>query len=528
MLRSTAALLTALALTAACGGDDDGPQADALPDAAAPTDTDTAEPPDVAPGDAAEPADVAPSDTAEPPDVAPDAATADTAAPDALPLHDPDSLFDLAALGDPTRADCAFAPAGQQLAGGALLDTWTVTYRSVEWVDGAPRPILIRAFAARRADAGDDAIPGVVVAHGLGGAAKLNDAVDAAARLRVVALAYTGPGGGAAADGNASEGLASGHASGYRMFDVLTDVRGSWFWAHTAAALRALTCLAARPGVDPDRLGMTGYSAGAVATLLATGVDPRIKAAVPLSGTGGWDVATESPHAWQHALLEAAGLTTASPEWTTLIDALDATAVVPGATGATLLVNGSTDEFFPLTAHVATYDALGGDKRTAIAANFDHGCYALTGVEAAANIEARALIRANGGQEAWFGHHFGTDPRFAALPAEPTMTLTPLGAVTQVVATVDESPAGLTVDKVTMWASDNASAVYFGVDLERSGLGVWQGLAPGTPSATLISYVDVQYRTAGLTPTRFALASRPAIPAGLVPSIRRIDSCLLP
>lgn len=544
MTHRTPALLIGLVLgaTACSDGATGATQSDtsdtaSAPDATADTTPVDTSPPVELPGsdtpsetstpDAVDTSDAAdPSDTADTADTAAPGDATDTSAPPTDVPVTSDALFDLALLGDAALADCTFTPGARTIRSGVLLDTWTVSYRSYEWAEGALHPILIRGFAARRVDATGQS-PGLIVAHGLGGASKLNDALDAAARLRTFALAYTGPGGGTEPD-NTSEGLPAGHGDGYRMFDVLEDSRGSWFWAHTTAALRGLTCLAERPEVDADRLGMTGYSAGGVATLIATGVDPRIKAAVPLSGTGAWFVATEAPNAWQHALLTAAGLSIASPEWQKLMAELDATVLVPGATGATLLINGSTDEFFPLTAHLATYDAIGGPKRTAIAANYDHGCYSLTGVEDADAIEARVKIRAEGGQAAWFGHHFGTDARFSALPAEPSVTLTTIGAATQITALIDESPAGLLVDKVTLWLSDDRSGLYVGIDLSRGAPGVWQALAPGTPSAQAITYVDAQYRTRAAPTTRFALASRPSIPAGLVPRIREITSCLLP
>ncbi len=247
-----------------------------------------------------------------------------------------------------------------------------------------------------------------------------------------------------------------------------------------------------------------------------------------MSGTGAWDVATLSTTAWQHELLRGAELTTASPEWTTLIAELDAARHVPDATGAILLVNGSTDEFFPVTAHTATYDAIGGPKRTAIAANFDHGCYGITGVEAAANIEARATVRAQGGQALWFGHFLTSDPRFATLPAEPTLTIDVSGGFTAGTATVDE-PDGYDVTGVTWWSSADGAVIWFGLDLQRLGPGTFGAVWPALPDSNATWYVDVTYRTDDLlAPTSFALASRPHVPAGFVPRIRAMNTCLAP
>lgn len=364
-------------------------------------------------------------------------------------------------------------------------------------------------------------------AHGLGGYAEENHATGLAALLKMFTIAYTGPGGGTAPE-NTSEGLPASYNNGYRMFDTIPDLRGSWFWAHAVAAMRALTCLESRPEVDKNRLGMTGFSAGSVVTLISSGADDRVKASVPLSGTGAWDVATQSPQAWQHKLLMQAGLSTASPEWQKLMAELITPAVMVGnAKAKVLMVNGSTDEFFPLTAHMATFDAIpGADKRTSIAANFDHGCYSVSGVESAKEIEDRASIRSSGGQRMWFSHWFGTDSKYAHVPAAPVVSVTPAGAATLFAAAVDEGGSELDVEEVRAWASNDDSFVYASATLDKSG-SVYQKLVPFTMQANTIYFVDVQYKTKSLLfPERFSTSSPPVIPSGLVPHIRSMDNCL--
>ncbi len=442
---------------------------------------------------------------------------------DAAPDAGPPPLFDLPLLRDAVDADCRFDNPRQTLRGLTLLDVWDVSYISYEVVDGQLHPIRMRAFAAR--PAGADGIPGIVQAHGLGGFAEPAHAEGPAALTGAFVIAYTGPGGGDAPE-NTSEGLPAGHAEGYRMFDVLDDARGSWFWAHGVAAMRALTCVENHPAVDRDRLGMTGYSAGAVATLMAAGVDDRIRAAVPLSGTGAWDLAVRSPTAWQHGLLDGAGLDTDSPEWTTLLEHLDVAELARGAAGAVLMVNGSSDEFFPLDAHRDTFDGLPGPAhRTSISGNYDHGCYALTGGEPADAIEERAVIRAEGGQRMWFAHHFGTDPAYATLPAAPTARVEPVGPVTIATAVVDVPPT-LRVRSVKYWWSNDRGLLFAATDLEDQGGGLWAGpVLPPEPQT--VWYVDVEYRT-GPASERFSLSTPPHIPDGFVANIRRNDTCLPP
>lgn len=436
------------------------------------------------------------------------------------------SLFDMPMIREQATAQCAFTNHRTAIKDGVTLDVWNVSYRSWESIGGGLQPILIRGFAAKPAGVASD-LPGVVQAHGLGGFAKESNATGLAALLGAFVVAYTGPGGGDAPE-NTSEGRSSGYDNNYRMFDTLDDLRGTWFWGHSTAGMRGLTCLEGRSEVDASRLGMTGYSAGAVATLISASVDDRIIAAVPLSGALAWDVASESPNAWQHGLLQVAGLTTSSPEWTTLMELVRADALLPDTRGAVLMVNGSTDEFFPLTAHMATYDGIGGaSKRTSFVGNLDHGCYALTGVEAASKIEARADVRARGGQRMWFGHWFGTNPVYAYLPAQPSATLTPVGAATFVTADVDEGGVSLDVGEVKIWWSNDDSLIYGSVSLDDQGNGVYSALAAFPTLANTITFVDVEYKTKDLiAPQRFSLSSRAAIPDGLVPDIRSMTSCV--
>ena len=439
-------------------------------------------------------------------------------------------LFDPAWIRDATTAECAFTETGTQWKNGVQVRTFQVSYRSWEYRDGGLVPIRIRGFASRPV-AGSGRLPGVVQAHGLGGMAEERHATGTAALTGTFVLAYTGPGGGTDEMGNRSEGLPAGDGNNYRMFDTLEDPRGSWFWGHTVAALRGLTCLATRPDVDPERLGMTGFSAGGVATLIAAGVDDRIRAAVPLSATGAWDVAVQAPKAWQHTLLAQAGLTTASPEWTRLIDHLDSARLLPNTRSAVLMVNGSADEFFPLTAHRTTWDAIPGTaKRTALVGNFDHGCYTLVSVEPKDVISDRAERAASGGQWFWFHHVFGTDSRCASMPEGPTPpTFVNLGGLFGATTMVDPGGSSLKVVEVRLWISQDAK-VWVSGQMQDQGNGLFltpgESLFPWDP-AGLVSFVDVVYSTRDLIGARqFSLSSPPTLPSAFVPDIRQIDTCL--
>jgi len=441
-------------------------------------------------------------------------------------VEEPQPLFDHEMIRDESTAACTFTNKKSMLKNGVLVDVWNVSYYSWEYLDGGLQPILMRGFAARPSLAGTP-MPGVVQAHGLGGFAKESHATGTAALLGMFVLAYTGPGGGDSPE-NTSGGLPSGHQDGYRMFDTLDDLRGSWFWGHSVAAMRALTCVEHHPDVDPTRLGVTGYSAGGVATSISSGVDDRIKAAVPLSGTLAWGVATEAEDAWQHNLLTAAGLSIASQEWLNLLELVNPQGIM-GQTGAkVLMVNGSTDEFFPLTAHMATFNAIpGGDKRTTISANFDHGCYILSGGESEETIAERAALRAEGGQRLWFRHWFGTDENYTYVPAPPTVEVAPIGAATMVSAIVDPGGSKLEVEHVKVWWSNDHAFLFFSHELKPQGGGLYSDLTLFPLEPQSVYFVDVQYKTKNwLTPERFSISSPPTLPDGFVPHIRDVDTCL--
>ena len=447
-------------------------------------------------------------------------------------LSTPGPVFDLGSIRDARSADCRFEGERTLIKNGVALRVWNVSYLSWEWrdkegaLDAGLRPIRIRAFAARP-QAGSR-LPAIVQAHGLGGFADENAATSSAARLGLFVLAYTGPGGGNKPD-NTSEGKPASDGSGRRMFDTLPDVRGSWFWGHTTAALRGLTCLATRSDVDDGKLGMTGMSAGAVATLLASGVDDRIKAAVPLSGMLAWDEAVRSPNAWQHTLLTGAGLSTASPEWQVLMSQLiDPKRALAGTRAALLLINGSSDEFFPLTAQRATALGLpaGSSLRYSLIGNFDHGCYKLSGGESASTIEARAVLHVEGGQRAFFRHHLLSDAAYPAIPRAPQVLATAVGAATYVVAQVDR-PAGYDIDEVRLWWSSDGAYLFSSQTLSGGSSGRYEKLVPLPLASASVYYVDVQYRTRSLLfPQRFAISSDPFVQSGLVPRIRAINTCL--
>jgi hypothetical protein len=86
--------------------------------------------------------------------------------------------------------------------------------------------------------------------------------------------------------------FAGGTAPDAFTLDAVDSPRNDNWFLVTIAARRGLTFLQSRPEVDPARLGVYGHSMGGRLTTHLTGIDPRVKAAVPSCGGSGDLVAT--------------------------------------------------------------------------------------------------------------------------------------------------------------------------------------------------------------------------------------------
>jgi hypothetical protein len=69
------------------------------------------------------------------------------------------------------------------------------------------------------------------------------------------------------------------------LFDP-TDPKECWSYHAVAAVVRAVSLLASLPEVDPKRIGITGISWGGYLTCIVSGLDDRLKVAVPVYGCG--------------------------------------------------------------------------------------------------------------------------------------------------------------------------------------------------------------------------------------------------
>jgi hypothetical protein len=168
------------------------------------------------------------------------------------------------------------------------------------------RPATVAAFYA--APKGAKLLPGLMHIHGGGQSANLGNVVTDAKRGYASLSLNWGGNKMTLADGKVYDGpntdwgaldathppqrnkvnhFAGGIAPDAFTLDAVESPRnGNWFLV-TLAARRGLTFLESQPEVDPARLGVYGHSMGGRLTTQLTGIDPRVRAAVPSCGGSG-------------------------------------------------------------------------------------------------------------------------------------------------------------------------------------------------------------------------------------------------
>ena len=145
-----------------------------------------------------------------------------------------------------------------------------------------------RVFAYLGIPESDKPVPGMVLVHGGGGTAfyewvKLwNDRGYAA-----IAMDLEGhlPKDAATGRGRLSHEH-SGPSRVGRFGDADRPLEEQWMYHAVSDIFVAHTLLASQPGVDADRIGMTGISWGGILSSLVSGIDARYKCAIPVYGCG--------------------------------------------------------------------------------------------------------------------------------------------------------------------------------------------------------------------------------------------------
>jgi dienelactone hydrolase len=278
--------------------------------------------------------------------------------------------FDLAAARD--ARDLAFAdvPGTARVVDGVAVRE--IRYVSSEWdATGRRRPIRIQGYLAVPPGAyADHSRPAVILAHGLGWHGTAQEAVEVCRNIDVVALSISAPGLGG------SEGAAARPDDTRPLFATVPDVRQSWLYAYVHAILRAVTVVQTLRQTDPRGVVLSGVSMGGVSSLIAGGVDDRVRGVMVLSATGGFEAAVQEGSWWRRLVASAGGLKPGDPAAQALFTSLDPLGYAPRQHGAVFMLIGAQDQFFPIDRAVETFQAIRAPaKSLAIVADYDHGWY---------------------------------------------------------------------------------------------------------------------------------------------------------
>lgn len=216
------------------------------------------------------------------------------------------------------------------------------------------KPTRIFGYIARP-ESGKGPFPGIVLVHGGGGLAFPQWATIWAKR-GYVALAMDTAGQGPqvrpsdALKADERFHLPDGgpNQSKTYKFPKFTDdqVRDVWSYHAVAAVIRGHSLLAAQKDVDPNRVGITGISWGGYLTCIVSGLDDRLKVAVPVYGCGHLD----------HNSMWLDDFAEMSPDlkarW---LKYFDPSKYVSSISCPILFVNGTNDSAYPLDSYQLTY-----------------------------------------------------------------------------------------------------------------------------------------------------------------------------
>ncbi len=214
-------------------------------------------------------------------------------------------------------------------------------------------------------------VPGIVLIHG-GGASALADWVELWNRRGYAAISMDTCGGIPCWAPNAYFAKWPRHPFsgpkgwGQSMYDVDLPPEDQWPYHAAAAVMLAHSLLRSLPGVDPERIGVTGVSWGGVTAATVAGLDPRFRFAIPVYGCGFMNEESSALN-FEHPRM--------TPErcdrWYELWDPGH---YLPNADLPLLFFSGSNDFAFPPDALQKSFDAVPNEgKRLSVRVAYPHG-----------------------------------------------------------------------------------------------------------------------------------------------------------
>ena len=262
------------------------------------------------------------------------------------------SFWDLSRVESPTNGTTG---PWQALQSGVLRSD--VAYFSEMY---AGSPVVISGLLFKPSQG--DRFPAVLLMHGsFGDAESMAYFGELLATKGYVALAISGPG----------QGGSTGPAETNENRLNLTDgPYYSYYYRLLYSAMRGITFLTELPFVDASRIAAAGASQGGLESLWLSALDDRLKTVVPIVGGGNFSLLVYSGSLALGHLPSDVRLD--DPRGEALMRYFDPLAYVTRSKMPVLMLVGTSDEFFPLSAYNQTYSHLASEKAILIVPNAGH------------------------------------------------------------------------------------------------------------------------------------------------------------
>ena len=358
----------------------------------------------------------------------------------------------------------------------------------------------VRVFAYRGAPISGTNLPGMLHIHGGGQAASL-DWVRYWAGRGYVAVSHDFAGQNGSRDpnittdwGTAPANMFGGPGGGY---SVTPTPRYSCWYHWILVARRAITLIQAHPKTDDTKIGVFGISVGGTLTWMVAGIDPRVKASVPIYGSG----QNTYTFPWQGP---------ADPVDANTLkfrNTLESEAYAPLVAQPMLFMNASND-------HHGRLDFAMRTLALATACPMLREVYTPRSIHHIEPPEANDL-------PLWMDFHLkGTG---SAWPASPVITATVQGGIPRL--TVTPNMGGSVAEVKIYYGLNNqwAPSRFYRTVIPTMASLIWTGAAPVTSTAdTIYAFANVRYASGIMLSTRLIkvpVSSLPGTVASLNPQL---------
>lgn len=217
----------------------------------------------------------------------------------------------------------------------------------------------------------ENPVPGIVLVHGAGGTA-FADWVKLWVRRGYAAIAFDHDGGipaGKYGDWARNPDGAGPKRAGFGDV-VARPVPDHYMYHAVADTILAHSLLRSMPGVDPDRIGITGISMGGVVGSVAVGVDHRFKFFAPVYGCGFISENDDDGSRFIDSKLPWAEAENRVSTWNRLWDPKH---YLPSARLPILWLSGTNDFAFTMKAWQRSYRVAPGTGALALRVRMAHG-----------------------------------------------------------------------------------------------------------------------------------------------------------